>query len=108
MYTYKAQVVRVIDGDTVILNIDLGFKIFHVMSCRLSGVNAPELNDKDEETKFYAIKSKEFLMLILPVGKIITIESKKLDKYGRALVWIDGVNDEVNEYLATCKTYGKK
>ena len=108
MYTYKAKVGRVIDGDTVVLEIDLGFNIFHLMSCRLLGVNAPELNAKDEETKFYAVISKEFLMLLLPVGKIVTIESKKLDKYGRALVLIDGVNDEMREYLATCKTFVKK
>ena len=100
MYTYKAQVGRVIDGDTVVLEIDLGFNIFHVMSCRLLGVNAPELNAKDEETKFYAVKSKEFLMSLLPVGKIVTIESKKLDKYGRALVWMDGVNDKMNTFIS--------
>jgi micrococcal nuclease len=108
MYTYKAKVGRVIDGDTVVLEIDLGFNIFHVMSCRLLGVNAPELNAKDEETQFYAVKSKEFLMSLLPVGKIVTIKSKKLDKYGRALVLIDGVNDEMNIYMATCKTFVKK
>jgi micrococcal nuclease len=101
MYTYKAKVARVIDGDTVVLEIDLGFKIFHVMSCRLLNVNAPELNAKDEETKSAAVASKWELMKLLPVGKIITIESKKLDKYGRALVWMDGVNDKMNEYLTT-------
>ena len=93
MYTYKAQVVRVIDGDTVILNIDLGFNIFHVMSCRLAGVNAPEFNAKDEATRAVAIASKNYLMSILPVGEWIEIESKKLDKYGRAVVKIDYVND---------------
>ena len=93
MYTYKAQVVRVIDGDTVILNIDLGFNIFHVMSCRLAGVNAPELNSKDEAVKLAAIKSKGALMSMLLVGEWVEIESKKLDKYGRAIVKIDYVND---------------
>ena len=93
MYTYKAQVVRVIDGDTVILNIDLGFKIFHVMSCRLAGVNAPELNAKDEAVKLAAVASKEYLMRLLPVGEYVTIKSEKLDKYGRAVVWFGGVND---------------
>ena len=108
MYTYKAKVARVIDGDTVVLEIDLGFKIFHVMSCRLLNVNAPELNAEDEQTKAAAKASRGFLMYLLGVGKIVTIESKKLDKYGRALVLIDGVNDIMNEYLATCKTFVKK
>ena len=93
MYTYKAQVVRVIDGDTVVLNIDLGFKIYHVMSCRLAGVNAPELNSKDEAVKLAAVASKEYLMSLLPVGEWVEIVSRKLDKYGRAVVWIDGVNN---------------
>ncbi len=99
MYTYKAKVGRVIDGDTVVMEIDLGFKIYHVMSCRLAGVNAPELNEKEEASKVAAFASKEFLMWLLPVGKIVTIESKRLDKYGRALVWIDGVNDKMNEFI---------
>ena len=93
MYTYKAQVARVIDGDTVVLEIDLGFKIFHVMSCRLAGINAPEFHAKDEATRASAIASKEYLMSILPVGEWVEIESKKLDKYGRAVVKIDYVNE---------------
>ena len=108
MYTYKAKVARVIDGDTVVLEIDLGFKIYHHMSCRLLNVNAPELNAKDEAVKLAAVESKEYLMSLLPVGKEITIKSTRLDKYGRALVWIGRVNDEMNEYLATCKTFVKK
>ena len=99
MYTYKAQVARVIDGDTVVLEIDLGFKIFHVMSCRLVGVNAPELNAKDEAVKLAAVESKEYLMSLLPVGKEITIKSTRLDKYGRALVWMDGVNEKMGLFV---------
>ena len=88
MYTYKAQVARVIDGDTVVMEIDLGFKIFHVMSCRLAGVNAPELNAKDEATKAAAVASKNYLMELLPVGEWVEIVSRKLDKYGRAVIVI--------------------
>lgn len=99
MYTYKAKVGRVIDGDTVVMEIDLGFKIYHVMSCRLAGVNAPELNSKDEATKAAAVASKEYLMSLLPVGKEITIESTRLDKYGRALVWMDGVNQKMGLFV---------
>lgn len=99
MYTYKAQVSRVIDGDTVVLEIDLGFKIFHIMSCRLVGVNAPELNAKDEAVKLAAVESKEYLMSLLPVGKEIIIKSTRLDKYGRALVWMDGVNEKMGLFV---------
>jgi len=87
MYTYKATIVRVIDGDTVVLNIDLGFKIHHISPCRLAGINAPEMNAKDEKVRAAAVASKEYLMTLLPEGVDVTIISKKLDKYGRPVVF---------------------
>jgi micrococcal nuclease len=86
MYTYKAEVIRVIDGDTVVLNIDLGFKIHHITPCRLAGINAPEMNAKDEKVRAAAVASKEFLSGLLLEGMEVTIISKKLDKYGRPVV----------------------
>jgi micrococcal nuclease len=86
MYTYKATIVRVIDGDTVVLNIDLGFKIHHITPCRLAGINAPEMNSKDEKVRAAAVQSKEYLMGLLPEEMEVTIISKKLDKYGRPVV----------------------
>jgi micrococcal nuclease len=87
MYTYKAEVIRVIDGDTVVLNIDLGFKIHHITPCRLAGINAPEMNAKDEKVRAAAVQSKEFLSGLLLEGMEVTIISKKLDKYGRPVVY---------------------
>jgi micrococcal nuclease len=87
MYTYKATIVRVIDGDTVVLNIDLGFKIHHITPCRLAGINAPEMNSKDEKVRAAAVQSKEYLMGLLPEEMEVTIISKKLDKYGRPVVF---------------------
>ena len=86
MYIYKAEVIRVIDGDTVVLNIDLGFKFHHITPCRLAGINAPELNSKDEKIRAAAVASKEYLMTLLPEGMEVTIVSRKLDKYGRPVV----------------------
>jgi micrococcal nuclease len=86
MYTYKAEVIRVIDGDTVVLNIDLGFKIHHISPCRLAGINAPEMNAKDEKVRAAAVASKEYLQSLLPEGMEVTIASRKLDKYGRPVV----------------------
>lgn len=42
-YLYAAQLVRVIDGDTVVLQIDLGFRLAATMPVRLLGINAPEM-----------------------------------------------------------------
>jgi micrococcal nuclease len=86
MYTYKASIVRVIDGDTVVLDIDLGFKIHHISPCRLAGINAPEMNSKDEKVRAAAVQSKEFLSGLLLEGMEVIIISKKLDKYGRPVV----------------------
>jgi micrococcal nuclease len=91
MYTYRARVVRVIDGDTVVLDIDLGFDIHHIKSCRLYGINAYELRDKDPEKKRLATFGKVALTEMLP--PVVIIESKDLDKYGRPLVEIHLTDD---------------
>jgi micrococcal nuclease len=43
-YTYAATLVRVIDGDTAVLDIDLGFRLRATMPFRLLGINTPEMN----------------------------------------------------------------
>lgn len=101
MYQYKAKVERVIDGDTAVLDIDLGFNIHHISSCRLYGINAYELKDKDPEKKAKAREGKKLLETLLPAGGEIVVTSMQLDKYGRPLVVIEGVNDRlVQEGLA--------
>lgn len=89
-YCYEAVVQRVIDGDTVIVDVDLGFAIWTSMRCRLAGINAPELFTGDQ--KEAGQKAKEFLMQLLPVGSKVFLKSSKFEKYGRALVdlWVWG------------------
>jgi micrococcal nuclease len=94
LYNYSAQALRVIDGDTVELNIDLGLKVFRRESCRLSGINAPELNAIDPDVRAAAQASRDHLKFLIE-GKTVFIKSKSLDKYGRPLVLIyttDGLN----------------
>lgn len=94
MYNYKATVERVVDGDTVVLNIDLGFTVHWKSSCRLWGINTPELNSKDQEARIKALEAKQYLIDKLPAGSKLLINSKELDKYGRPLVeiFINDVN----------------
>jgi micrococcal nuclease len=106
MYTYKATIVRVIDGDTVVLNIDLGFKIHHISPCRLAGINAPEMNAKDEKVRAAAVASKEFLSGLLLEGMEVTIISKKLDKYGRPVVYFlpgENLYGSINDLMLRSK-----
>lgn len=84
MYEYKATVVSVIDGDTISLTIDLGFRTFMKANCRLHGVNAPELKSEDPNIRVGAMRSKQYI--IDNVKGDVQIISKKLDKYGRPLV----------------------
>jgi micrococcal nuclease len=86
LYTYKATVVRVIDGDSVELIIDLGFTVQWKSICRLYGINTPELRSKNANQKTRAIAAKEFNKANLNEGSIVIIKSEELDKYGRPLV----------------------
>lgn len=85
LYTYKAHVIRVVDGDTVDLSIKLGFTVVVEQRVRLLGINAPEKNTQT------GILSKKFLEALLPVGQEVIVRSEKPgggDKYGRYLAEI--------------------
>lgn len=100
MYTYTAFVTGVHDGDTITVNIDLGFGILLTnQHIRLIGINAPELKGK---TKQEAIKSRDRLkeLVLEKEIKIETIKDKK-EKYGRMLgkIWVNDVL--INDLLLT-------
>ena len=101
MMTYRAIVEKIVDGDTIKMNIDLGFRTWIKANCRLYGINTPELNSKDEEERNRAKKALEYLSEILIVGKTYNIVSYELDKYGRPLVMIliHGLEDSVNNLM---------
>jgi len=89
MFEYKAEVVRVIDGDTVVLNIDLGFNtIIRDEHVRLYGIDAPESRTRDLAEKEKGLAAKDFLKSILSPGDVVTFRSDRYDstgKYGRSL-----------------------
>ena len=87
LYNYKAMVIKVIDGDTVKLSVDLGFRLHWDVNCRLAGINAKELGSGGEE-------ARDHLKRILPQYCIVDIVSRQLDKYGRPVVEIlyNGIN----------------
>lgn len=85
MYTYRARVVRWIDGDTVILDVDLGFYLRSQQSFRLVGIDAPERSKADPGPYQRALAYCEELA---PAGSEIRCETLKGDKYGRWLAVI--------------------
>ena len=98
MYTYKAKLDRIIDGDTVDAHIDLGFDITIHKRIRLAGIDTPESRTRDLEEKAKGLASKDRLVELLEDGEFV-LESKEVGKYGRVLgtLHVDDVN--VNETL---------
>ena len=105
MYQYKAKILKVIDGDTVQIDLDLGFNIVLAnQKVRLAGVDTPESRTTNTEEKTRGVLSKKKLAEKLPVGTWATIETMKSDnnddKFGRILGYFileDGTN--VNNWL---------
>jgi len=88
MYTYKALVRSIYDGDTIRADIDLGFGVILAnQPLRLLGINAPEIRGEEREQ---GLLSKNFVSERIPVGSYITITTIKdrKEKYGRYLATI--------------------
>lgn len=79
LYEYKATLVRVVDGDTLILLVDLGFKVHKEVTVRLARIDAPEIKSIEGKA------SKTFLENKLKEGLLIHLTSKGIDGYGRSI-----------------------
>tara|TARA_R110000765_G_scaffold37676_3_gene83291 strand:+ start:1173 stop:1580 length:408 start_codon:yes stop_codon:yes gene_type:complete len=86
MYEYNCKIVRVIDGDSIIIDIDLGFSHFiHNESIRLYGIDTPECRTRDAEEKTAGLLAKKFVEEALHVGGTYTLTTKEKGKFGRYL-----------------------
>ena len=105
MYEYRVKkVLKIVDGDTIDVDIDLGFSISYTQRVRLAGIDAPESRTRDLAEKAFGLESKKKLAEILSTAKDIVIRTEKPDsteKYGRILGWlfIDGAEQSVNHTL---------
>ena len=107
MYTYSAKLIRVIDGDTVDLEIDLGFDLSIRQRLKLYGVGTPDSRSADPDTKQKGLEAKQRLTELLPRQfKVSTILNKR-GKYGRVLGIIyltdkhSGKDINVNELMVS-------
>lgn len=105
-FQYRAKVVRVIDGDSIVVDIDLGFHLWvRDRNIRLKNIDTPEFRTTDLVEKKFGTLSKEVVESFLPPGKKILLETDMSDndKFGRILgtVVIETVNGQINlnEYL---------
>ena len=99
MYEYKCKVLRVVDGDTVDIDIDLGFGIWmHKERVRMMGIDTPESRTRDLAEKKLGLQAKELLKELTKDGFVL--ESQGRGKYGRILgvLW-DKQDNSINEKL---------
>ena len=93
MYEYRAKINRVVDGDTVDVDIDLGFGVWmHKERVRMMGIDTPESRTRDKVEKAFGIASKDRLKELLPIGSIQVLKTEidrsgedKKGKFGRIL-----------------------
>tara|TARA_S200000501_G_C20704456_1_gene691101 strand:- start:273 stop:671 length:399 start_codon:yes stop_codon:yes gene_type:complete len=99
MYEYAIkEIVKVVDGDTIDIVIDLGFNLSKKERVRLAGIDSPESRTKDLEEKELGLESKEFLKRRLEDGKAsgLKVKTEKDGKYGRMLGWIYVGQENIN------------
>ena len=97
MYEYRVKkVLRVVDGDTIDVDIDLGFNVSYTQRVRLAGIDTPESRTTDLKEKALGLEVKEYLKHSLEGAEDVVIQTEKPDsseKYGRILGWLF-INDE--------------
>jgi micrococcal nuclease len=93
MYNYTAKVVRVVDGDTIDVEIDLGFDIWHKTRLRLANIDAFERYTDQGK------KATEYVIEALSSQPTYEITTYKTDKYGRYLAEIFIKGNSLNKSL---------
>ena len=86
MFEYSCVITKIIDGDTVDVDIDLGFDCWlRKQRIRLYGIDTPESRTRDKQEKRYGLAAKKFVMDFMPVGSSAVLITKEKGKYGRYL-----------------------
>jgi len=86
MYEYNCTITRVVDGDTIDVDIDLGFGTWRCAErIRLYGVDTPECRTRDKQEKAAGLLAKEFVEDALHVGGTYKLQTREKGKFGRFL-----------------------
>lgn len=99
---YKAKLIRIVDGDTIDAQIDLGFDVFVNKRIRLWGINAPETRSKDKDEVSAGKKTLMRLASILALsGGEFEVITHGDGKYGRCLgeIYVEDFQESVNQLL---------
>jgi len=104
-YIYRIRSIhKVVDGDTIDADIDLGFDISLTKRIRLAGVDTPESRTSDANEKKYGLQSKEWLKHRVEFAKDILIKTElpnSTEKYGRIIghLFINGEATSLNNQM---------
>ena len=105
MYEYRVKKVnKIVDGDTIDVDIDLGFAVSFTQRVSLAGIDTPESRTTDLKEKALGLEVKEKIKKEIAAAKDIVIKTEKPDsseKYGRILGWLflDGADVSLNQKL---------
>ena len=103
MYEYFCEVTRIVDGDTLDVDIDLGFATkLTKQRIRMLGIDTPESRTRDLEEKSRGLLSKKFLLSSCPIGSTIRLRSHGKGKFGRILGEIFTPEGEVSINKQMC------
>ena len=104
-YIYRIKsITKVVDGDTIDADIDLGFDISLTKRIRFAGIDTPESRTTNLKEKSMGLESKEWLKKTLEGAKDIIIKTEKPDsteKYGRIIghLFINGQETSLNTQM---------
>ena len=111
MFRYKAEVIKITDGDTLDVIVDLGFSVFTKVKLRLDGINTPESRTRDLREKRLGLEAKRFTKEFLKSGEC-EVKTNKKGKFGRWLaeVFVDdkSLNKELIKANLAREYHGEK
>ena len=97
LFQYEAEVIRVVDGDTIIASISLGFDTYVKKTIRFQGFNAPESRTRNLEEKKRGLAAKDRVIEILKENdNKFLLKSHGVGKYGRCLgeIFVETLGDD--------------
>ena len=102
MYQYNCTVTRIIDGDTLDVDIDLGFSVkLTKQRIRMMGIDTPESRTRNLEEKKRGLISKQYLLDKCPIGSTIRLVSHDKGKFGRILgsIYTEASEQSINKIM---------
>ena len=103
MYEYKSQVTKIVDGDTIDVNIFLGFDVvLYKQRVRLYGIDTPESRTRDKEEKVRGLLSKAYVQEKCPINSTIRLRSYDRGKFGRILGDIYELDSDISINQKMC------